>query len=392
MLTRSHHRFARRANRDTAPDAVLSRLARRTSQFLVAALLMTGLNLGGPAIRPALAAAQPPIGYERWTVADADSGVDYGLTTKQVFQKYAQPMVAPGLTPTDGTKDNRLIDIEVRVKDGDNTPPDALELADYVFDVVWVKNEDHFTLESWFVPELTEDELHVLPQLAPQGIVAADIERYPEGNEWRYAAILQRNAGHFGWQVLTDAPWDEVHNTYERHGLRLLDLDYVVKGPLSCSSVPQGQACAEATFDAILVANSGSNHIETRPWFDMSPAQIADKQAQGWQMIDREVGGPVATVWVKSGRPFEVLDDLSQNEVIFEHGHHGRVVDLERTGTSYAIVRFAGSGAPVSPELSNPRQGDKDDGKHKVKSHKGDKHKAKHHKGGKGRGKGKHRR
>jgi len=48
---------------------------------------------GSPAIRPTLAAAQPSIGYERWTNPNAGSGFDCGLTTKQVFQNYADQMV-----------------------------------------------------------------------------------------------------------------------------------------------------------------------------------------------------------------------------------------------------------------------------------------------------------
>jgi hypothetical protein len=211
----------------------------------------------------------------------------------------------------------------------------------------------------------------MLPQLAPQGIVVLDLERYPEESEWRYSAIVQRNAGKFGWQVLTDVPLEEVLSTAERQGLRLLDLDYAVPGPLSCPTV-QGQACAEATFDAILVADSGSNAIETRLWFNMTPADIAAKQAQGLQVIDQEDGtASVATVWVKPGLPFDRHDNLSENEVIFEHGHHGRVVDLEHPSTSYSIVNLAGSAAPAPPEFADAQQSDSGDGRRHAKDRDG---------------------
>ena len=251
MFRLIRHRFARsdhRAHGGMLPDRGWRRLARSTSRLVVGALITTGLIGGSAAMRPAQAAAQPPIGYERWTVPDANSGVDFGQTTAQVFQKYADQLVI-GLPAPAPPKDTRLIDIEIRDDDDGG-------VANYVYDVVWVKDEGDFELESWFVPGLTEAELKLLPQLAPQGIVAADVERYPKGDEWRYSVILQRNAGKFGWEVLTDASLDEVLDTAERRGLRVLDLDYAVQAPLTCDDVPQGQACFLATFDAILVANS----------------------------------------------------------------------------------------------------------------------------------------
>jgi hypothetical protein len=363
MLSLSRHRFAPRdlrANRVEVPDLGPRRLAMRASRILVGALITTGLISGSLPIHPALAASQPPIGYERWTVPNANSGVDYGQTTKQVFEKYAAQMVIAMPVPDGQVKDKRLIDIEVR---GDDSP-----LANYVYDVVWVKNEGHFELESWFVPGMTEAELHLLPQLAPQGIVAADVERYPEGNQWRYSVILQRNAGEFGWEVLTNASLEQVLDTANRRGMRVLDLDYATPGPLNCPTVP-GQACALATLDAILVADSGSNAVDTSVHFNMSPALIDQKEAQGWQAIDREDGGEsVVTVWVKAGQPFEILDDLSDNEVTFEHGHHGRVVDLEGEPNAFSIVRFDGSPAPALPGLADPRQGDNGDGRRDLKT------------------------
>lgn len=361
MFTRSRRRFTAielHANRETAPARGQWQFAGRGFQILVAALISIGLISGGSAIRPAVAAVQSPLGYERWSNPNAQSGVDFGLTPTQVFQKYAASLHL-AMPVVHERKDKRLIDIEVRA--------DGSDLASYVYDVVWVEDKGDFALESWFLPALTAAELHELPQLAAQGIVVVDIERYPKGQEWRYAAIVQRNSGKFGWEVLTDASLDQAQDTATRRSLRLLDLDYATLGPLDCPTVP-GQACSPATFDAILVANSGSNAVETRLWLNMTPEQITAKQAQGYQVIDGEFGNvSLATVWVKPGLPFELQSHLSANEVIHEHGHQGRVVDLENSPTPFSIVNLAPSAAPASPKLDNPRRGNKDDSRHQVK-------------------------
>ena len=386
MFTLARHRITALAPGAAQGDRSHQRwkgLAGRAAQILVRAAVSAGLLAGSVSSLPVLAATQPPIGYERWTDPDAKSGVDFGLTAEQVFLKYAASLAFGGIPQHHPRKDKRLIDIEVRADDSG--------LAHYVYDVVWVEDEGDFKLESWFVPGMTEDELHQLPQLAPQGIVAVDVERYPKGNEWRYSAILQRNAGKFGWEVFTDAALDDVLDTAERQGMRLLDLDYATPGPLDCPTVP-GQACALATFDAILVANSGANAIETKPWFNMTEAQIADKRAQGYQMIDWEDGGEsVASLWVRPGLPFELQPNLSSNDVIFENNHHGRVVDLEQDhlGLSYTIVNLGWSAAPTSPGLADAQQND--DGGHQAKPGNGKaKEKSKRDRKAKGKKGGKH--
>jgi hypothetical protein len=330
---------------------MLTKLAMRASRMLVGALITTGLIGGSAPIRPALAAAQPHIGYERWTGPDVASDVDFGLTVTEVFQDYAGSFALGGL-PAHPQKNKRLIDIEVRDDDGGG-------VANYVYDVVWVENEGDFLLESWFVPWLTEDELHLLPQLAPQQIVAVDVERHPKGNEWRYSVILQRNAEKVGWEVLTDASLDDVLDTAERDGMRVLDLDHSDNVP-DCRDVPQGQACSKATFDAILVGNQGSHAVETDVHLNMSPALIDQKESQGWQVIDWEGD---ATVWVKPGLPFEIVKNFSQNGVEDEHDHEGRVVDLEGSPGTYSIVRFGSSPAPAAPGLADAQQDGNDDGR-----------------------------
>jgi hypothetical protein len=293
------------------------------------------MMMSSPFSPRALAASQPPIGYERWTHTNADAGVDFGLTAGQVFQKYAAQFFL-GTPAEHMQKDKRLIDIEVRPASGG--------LADYVYDVIWVKNEGALKLESWFVPGLTADELHQLPQLASGGIVVLDVERYPQEKEWRYSVILQRNAGKFGFDILTNASWDTIEQAKNRNGLRVLDLDYALETSVaSCPSpsLPSGQACAPSKFDAILVANTGSNQITTAVHFNMAEAQIIDKATQGYQIIDHEgLSLGKATVWVKPGEPFNLIPGLSENEVTFENNHHGRVVDLEQPADTSTILQL----------------------------------------------------
>lgn len=98
----------------------------------------------------------------------------------------------PADEPQFQQKDRRLIDIEVH--------SDGSGLANHVYDVVWVCNQGDFELESWLVPGLTETEVNQLT--STDSIAILDIERYPEGQEWRFSAIVQRNAGKFAWDVM----------------------------------------------------------------------------------------------------------------------------------------------------------------------------------------------
>lgn len=370
MFSRCRRRrtlFGHRVPWQAAPPPERGSPFRHGIQMLVAALVTLGLIGGGWVIHPATAATQPPLGFERWTHPDAQSGVDFGLTATQVFDKYAASLHL-AMPVVHERKDKRLIDIEIHT--------DGSGLADYRYDVVWVKDEGSLALESWFVPGLTEAGVHELTLLGEHGIAMVDIERYPKGNEWRFAAILQRSKGNVDWDVLTGESLDAIADAASRQGLRVLDVDFATTGPLDCPTA-QGQACNPATFDAVLVANSGSNAVETKLWLNMSPDQIATKQAQGYQVIDREDGiENVLTVWVKPGLPFEIQTPVTQHEVIHEHGHHGRVVDLEHSPTPYSIVNFGHSAAPPSPKVANPQQGDPDDARHSAKA-RGEKAKAK---------------
>lgn len=328
---------------------------RHTALVLVGAVMSVGLIAGSGASYPVQAAVQPPIGFERWTNPDVESGIDFGLTAEQVFQTYAASLPLGGIPQTHPQKDKRLIDIEIRA--------DGSGLANYVYDVVWVKNAGNFKLDSWFLPGLTEADLKLLPRLAQQGAVAVDVERYPEGNQWRYSVILQQNDGHLDWDILTDASLQQVLDAAGQWDeMRLLDLDFAQPGPLGCPTVP-GQACSPATFDAILVANSGAKAIRWNVWFNLTSEQLAAQEARGWRVVDWEnPGDTLTTIVVKARGAYEIVNDLDEPAAIFEHGHHGRVVDLEGGPDTFSIVRFDGSPSPASPGLAGVHQGGSDDG------------------------------
>jgi hypothetical protein len=349
-------------------------LAVRAAQILVGAVMSVGLIAGSGANSPALAAVQPPIGFERWTDPDVGSGIDFGLTAEQVFQNYAASLPLGGIPQTYPQKEERLIDIEIRAV--------GSGLAYYVYDVVWVKNTGDFKLDSWFLPGLTEADLKLLPGLAQQGAVAVDVERYPEGNQWRYSVILQQNDGHLDWDILTDASLQQVLDAAGHWDeMRILDLDFARPGPLNCQT-DRGQACSPATFDAILVANSGAKAIKWNVWFNLTPEQLAAQEARGWRVVDWENPGDTpTTIVVKARGSYEIINDLDKPEAIFEHGHHGRVVDLEGGPETFSIVRFDWSLSPASPGLAAAHQGDSDDGQLQTR-----------HRDGKAKGKTRHNR
>ncbi|MHC1765328.1 MAG: hypothetical protein AB9869_13675 [Verrucomicrobiia bacterium] len=261
--------------------------------------------------------AQPPIGFERWTDPEVPLGVSgsdlaFGLTPAQIYQEYAIPFPAPGF-PGSPQKDRRLIDIEVRSQGG---------LASYVYDIVWVVNTGGFKLDSWFLFDLTEGEVHALNSFSEAVIL--DIERYPKGNGWRFAVILQRNTDKYPWQVLTSASLDEILDAKARTGSRIVDIDYYSvnrKNWRERSGPPSGH-------DAVLVSNTGGNYMPSVA-AGAYGADYDDMSAAGFQLVDREGNGTLLTLWVKSMRPFLTYLGLTQNDVIFHHGHHGRVVDLE---------------------------------------------------------------
>jgi hypothetical protein len=264
---------------------------------------------------------QPPIGFERWEAPPVGpagewaSGVDFGLTPAKIYQKYAAQLLI-GL-PASGLrhqqKDMRLIDIEVRA--------DGSGLGVHLYDVVWVRNEGSFLLDSWLVTGLTAAEVELFQQF--DDVIILDIERYTHGTkEWRFAIILQRNSGKFDWEVLLDVDYDTAIQAAHASGTRAVDVDrFFACGPRSA-----GGDCQDR-YDVVLVDNAGSNLVPTIDFFQASiPYSIP-----GYQITDFEINalGIHTTNWVLSGNPYIMLSGQSEDDVIHNHNHRGRVIDLE---------------------------------------------------------------
>lgn len=282
---------------------------------LVAVGALVAAGVASAAAPAAAGGTQPPIGFERWEDPGGScggaTGVDFNLSVAEIFQQYAAQL-AIGL-PADEyrfqQKDRRLIDIEVH--------GDGSGLASYVYDVVWVCNEGEFALDSWLVPGMKEDELDLLDEI--DDLVVLDIERYPDGQEWRYSAIVQRNSGKFDWEVMVGTTPTEIQAGVRRLSGRVVDVDMV---PYCAPGTPTGQAC-EGLRDAVVIQNTGTNHVQTVDLFIGFPSSSPPAQ---FQLTDLESG---LTNWVTPGNPFEVIDSATTADVVHSHGHDGRVVDLE---------------------------------------------------------------
>lgn len=268
-----------------------------------------------PAAPAAAGGAQQPVGFERWTDPGGScggaTGVDFNLGLAEIYQQYAAQMVIglPADEPRFQQKDRRLIDIEIH--------GDGSGLAEYVYDVVWVCNDGGFALDSWLVPGLTEADLDQLDEF--DDIVILDIERYPDGAGWRYSAIVQRNSGEFDWEVLVGTTPADIQAAVRRTGGRVVDVDVV---PYCSPRTPRGQAC-EGLRDAVVVENTGANHVDTVDVFVGFPSSSPPAQ---FQLTDLETG---LTNWMTPGNPFEVVESATMADVVHSHGHVGRVVDLE---------------------------------------------------------------
>jgi hypothetical protein len=286
-----------------------------TRSFASAASTVVLLMLSAGAAR-----AQQPLGFERFTVADVATGVDFGLTELEVFEKYAAelPLLGNPNRPIHGQKDKRLIDIEIR--------PDGSGLAVYVYDVVWVQNTGSFQLDSWFLPDLTEQEVKSLERL--EGVVILDIERYPRGSSWRYSVILQRNTDDTPWKLLLDV---SIHTIVE---------EMIPPGPppyFRPVDIDVTTAKDENIFDAVLIQRVGVNNVVY-----VAPLVLQADVTAGFyngihQLVDQElvggsgsgVFGTYMNIFVDSGLNFTTAYELTQQQVEANHVSVGRVVDLE---------------------------------------------------------------
>jgi hypothetical protein len=282
--------------------------------------------LGLAVAAESVSAAQPPIGFERWTeppipIVGPPSGVDFDLTAQEVFQKYAaqlQIVTVDVHGKRHRQKDTRLIDIEVHYGRG----------GQLLYDVVWVTNLGDFKLDSWFIPNLKEKEVKLFEHF--DDAVILDIERYQVGNESRFSIILQRNSGKFDWEVLTGIPFEEAIAIVHGAGsdVRVVDVDWFS----DCSrDTPEGGACP-IYVDMVLVENTGANHVDTIDLLWQPPPYTVPS---GYQLVDLEMLSsnpaiPHLTNWVNPGNLYAVFDAQAPNDVIFNHENKGRVIDLER--------------------------------------------------------------
>ena len=268
-------------------------------------------------------AEQPPIGFERWEkppsgpFGEAASGVEFGLKPSDIYKKYAAQLLIglPGTGPHHEQKDRRLIDIEIR--------SDGTGVGNYVYDIVWVRNEGDFELDSWFLHGLTADEVKLLEEF--DDVIILDIERLPHEQEWRYSIILERNSGKFDWKVLLGVDLSTASQAL--HGdWRVVDVDRYQ----ACSRRrphPRRQACPPE-LDVVMVENTGTNFVNSFDLFEaLPPVEVG-----GFQLVDLEAGEDFVshlTNWISPGSEFVTNLSFTADEVIFGHNHRGRVIDLE---------------------------------------------------------------
>ena len=266
-----------------------------------------------------VAQAQKPLGFERFTVADVATGVDFGLTELEVFEKYAAelPLVGSPNRPIHGQKDKRLIDIEVR--------PDGSGLAVYVYDVVWVQNTGSFQLDSGSCPTST---------------AAGEVAGEPAGHrDPRHRAVSAR---------LVMAILGDPAAQHRQHALKLL-LDTSIHSLVEAMNPPGPPPYFRPVdidvttvtvkdkqiFDAVLIQRVGVNNVVYA-----APLLL---HAEHWEMfnngihqlVDQELAGGIGAlgtyldIFIDSGLSFTVFYDLTQQQVEDAHFDVGRVVDLE---------------------------------------------------------------
>lgn len=271
----------------------------------------------GLAIAGAAFAEQKPIGFERWEAPGpigSGSGVDFGLKPKDIYKEYAAQFLIglPETSPLQAQKDKRLIDIEVRST--------GIGQADYVWDVVWVKNEGDFKIDSWFIHELKADEVMLLAEL--DDVIILDIERYAKGSEVRFAVILQRNSGKFAWSVLLGVT--PATAAAALHGdLRVVDVDR----DKACSRRFRREQACPTVLDVVMVENTGTNFVDAFDLFEAFPPVAVG----GFQLRDLEPKGAFThmTSWISPGSDYQTSQWFTKEEVAHSHLHTGRIIDLE---------------------------------------------------------------
>jgi hypothetical protein len=268
---------------------------------------------------------QSPIGFERWT-EPPDSGIVFNQEFADLFAEYSNPastisgtLFAPGIK---GLPARRLIDIEIH-SDG--------PFAHNVADAVWVENSGGFQIDSWLVNRMTQAQLLQWPNY--RAYVILDLERYQRNGRTLWAAIVQRNLHQVPWGIVLEVSIDAINAVARDNDMRVVDVDFVGYGQgTGCNP---GEACIVPIYDAVLVENSGANHVD---WNLEEGWNYEPHVASEAQLIDREkdisLSGEAAwwsaylSVFVDN--EYETYEFLNEFDVLFNHGHvlH-RVIDLE---------------------------------------------------------------
>ena len=275
-------------------------------------------------------ASGKPLGYERFTDLNVETGVFTELTPSEVYDQYARQLtLGPGLGK--GVRDKRLIDVETHHDDDGK-----LTLSG-----IWIENAGEHQLESWLVLDVRYGDLANYHELWKE-IIPLDIERYDnKKGDLRYAIIFQRNTHQSHWYFKPDM--SEAQLWFDFPAYRWVDIDrYWSIGD------DNGQAVvAKDTFDAIMVEQSGMNFVPTQ-WVllnnspdatsvDGLPYQLTYWKAGGWQAVDLI---DTTALVVHSGRDFAVGGSQTSMEASLNPWLYGRAVDLEGGPSGFPDLPF----------------------------------------------------
>ncbi len=166
----------------------------------------------------------------------------YGLTAQQVSDKLEQHKA-------------RLLDVDPYLVDG------ALRFA-----VVMVPNTGKKAVGWWWYYGQTPQQLSA--KLDKHKARLVDIERYRDGNQVRYAAIMVSNQGDkaTGWWWYYGQTAAQVKERISQHHARLLDVERYGAG-------------GNQRFDIILVPNTGSTAVRWWWYYGLSGQQLLENRA-----------------------------------------------------------------------------------------------------------------
>ncbi|NND01101.1 MAG: hypothetical protein HKN85_13045 [Gammaproteobacteria bacterium] len=283
---------------------------------------------------PAFAAE--PVGFERWTPLSS-SFVEFDHTCRQLQEKYNYPDFFGPYNPdrVKEEKDFRLIDIEVR---------SDISLG-HAYDAVVVTNSGSFNRKSWLACDLSLTYVRGLAQ--SKSMVILDIERYTKGGKTVYAAILQLHEFSLDTMFIPSARLSDINaiagNDEDDSYMRVIDIDHVGYINIGCPGSSE-EACdwkGEPLYSAVLVENSGDNHILWNledGWGDGAP--LDNLVTGAYQLVDRELTRVnvenfeekwhSAMLSVAIDQDYHTLENLSKAQVhAANHGSQGVIVDLE---------------------------------------------------------------